>query len=152
MIFNQLMTELADSYEPCSWSSESGKWCVGVRQMMFGRRVFCYQIGDDSYSLDYCTGENLAITVSVLFLVIRALYAVDESISPGQLRKLFPIEHARPISPNDMECLHGLIEMAKTAPPELILPDLTTLEELLFKGVERAKQTFIEQIEAIAHD
>jgi hypothetical protein len=152
MIFKGAMkAENLSSYELCGWQSENGKWIVGVRQVLYGRKVFCYQPDDSDrfncYVLDYCTGEDLTITMLVLMAVMRALYSVNESISPPQLTKLFPVEKSKPIVPRDMECFERLIDLAKPGLNPAILPDFNELQLLLVEGTERARQTFIQQME-----
>jgi hypothetical protein len=149
MIFKDAVeAENLPPYELCGWKSENGKWIVGVRQVLYGRRVFCYQPDDDSYILDYCTGDDLTVTIIVLMAVIKALYPLNESISPQRLTKFFPAQKSSPIVPRDMECFSRLLDLAQPGLKGAVVPDPNALQSILIEGAERAKQTFIQQMES----
>jgi len=93
--------------------SETGRWEMGFRQMLFGLRVSAGLSGSGGVTLDYCAGGRLQDQLLLFGVILRLLERLPEEITEGELRRLLPKENRRPIR-NDPECLAALLVLAGT--------------------------------------
>lgn len=104
-------TEPNDVFDAFRCISLKGKWEFGCRRMLFGVRVGLSRIGDDSYTLDYCSGDNPEFTLTLIATMLKILERYPEDIAPLKLSQDFPKYEIKPID-RDPTCWKRLEEMA----------------------------------------
>lgn len=140
MIFTELLKEQdLLSLELCAWLSDSGRWRLGVRRVLFGWRVFCDLRGETHYCLDYCCGADLLTVHLILLLVARSLYSVGEPVCSRDLTRLFPTETVKPVFPKDKDCYIKLLEMSQAPPADFRLPGPATSSVLITGAAKTAE-------------
>lgn len=97
-----------------AWGSESGRWQLGFRSVLYGIRVSLTLPYDFCYTIDYCVGTNGTNLIIVFQALRNKLLEFDESVFPSELQRCFPAQHVKPIE-NDSECLDTLIGMMMEA-------------------------------------
>jgi hypothetical protein len=111
------------------WVSEGRRWMVDWHSMLFGVRVSVGLYSDgtdclDGYDVSYCCGDDPMELAHVTVILLRALELQPEKILPGDLRRMFPFQHRKPMH-NDPETFGALIELAR--PPNVPTPAMSYL-------------------------
>jgi hypothetical protein len=84
------------------WTSESDRWEVGLYPVLYGVRVRAGLVNPTlgyapSLSIDYCAGADEGFTLALLAVVVHLLSSLPETVTPGQVERLFPGYQVKPI-------------------------------------------------------
>ena len=94
--------------------SETGRWEMGFRPVLFGLQVIASRQGHESVALNYCAGGRLQDQLLLFAVILRLLERLPEEITEADLRRLLPRENRRPVT-TDPECLAALLVLAGVA-------------------------------------
>jgi hypothetical protein len=100
-------------FDALRFISQEGRWEFGCRRMLYGIAVGLSRIGDYSYTLDYCSGDDPSFTFMLLATMAKILERYPEDIVPWKLRQDFPAFEVKPID-RDPTCWKRLQEIAFT--------------------------------------
>lgn len=103
------------------WASENDVWEISLRPMIYGVRVSVGRIESSRgyalfYVLDYCAGDDQAFLLNLWATIVILMTALPESITPRELKKLFPTYKVKPIN-RDPHCWEELQRLVKLEEP-----------------------------------
>lgn len=102
------------SYDVMRYVSENGVWEMGVRSVLYGKRISANPVGWGGYEVDYCAGPVPEHVYEIRDLVRDILEAYPESLEPYTIRQLWPKWERRPIH-KDETCVPELRRLAALA-------------------------------------
>jgi hypothetical protein len=120
------------NYDLFKLVSENGAWELGLWKVLFGARVRFGQAGACGVELDYCAGADPHFQIELLNAVHIILQEVPETVTPGQIQRMFPDFYMKPIN-RDPICWPRLQQMRDDVRQRLRIAD-----EYLAPGVKLA--------------
>ena len=112
MKFTQI--EPHENLDLMAWRSESGRWEIGYRSVMYGIRVSLSLPESQSYALDYCCGTDGSSLILVFQMLRTALLDFDDTVTIGEVSRWFPVQNCKPIE-NDFDCFGKLMQLGVDA-------------------------------------
>jgi hypothetical protein len=126
MKFHRVQTE--PNYDRLKLVSEGGEWELGLWRVMFGVRVRFGLAGAGGVELDYCAGADPMFQLELLNAVHIILQEVPESVTCGEIQRMFPGFHIKPIN-LDPFCWKRLQEMRDEARQRLQIDEWLRFDE-----------------------
>lgn len=127
--------------------SESGRFEIGVRRVIFGMRVNLSYPANMTYEIDYCAGKKTLWALFIMQTIRRRLLTVDENEDLRIIRAMFPTQYHRPID-NDPKCLAHLLAIGLDAdlpfPPSLPIGAVETVRARFDLKSEEINRLFAE--------
>lgn len=120
-----------ESLDLLAWRSESGRWEIGFRSVIYGIRVSLSLPRNRVYVLDYCCGTDGNSLIWVFHMLRNSLLDFEDTVTSGEIERSFPRQNRKPIE-NDSDCFSELMRLGSVAtqrhsdrvepidPPELI--------------------------------
>ncbi len=85
-------------FDVAKFLSETGKWEVGIRRLLFGLEVCGNPVGNDAYTFFYSAGNDGVFAVTLFATVINILEKYSEDVTTRQIEKDFPKYEVKPIN------------------------------------------------------
>lgn len=112
MHFKKTSNDDTDTSIKETWASESGRFLIEVRRVMFGCRVSIRQGNDFFYHVDYCFGNNQMWIEAGVVTLARILECYDEAtLDLNGLTGILPRYTVRPML-KDPQCWAELTRLA----------------------------------------
>ncbi|WP_155300664.1 hypothetical protein [Deinococcus kurensis] len=108
--------------------STDGRWEVGIRSVMFGKRVSAGLVGSQCWSVDYCAGPHMPSVAVLADVVERILRGFPDGAGTREVLAALPTYRQRPIFQDP--CWHRLLAMAYPARFRAVA-DSMTLEAIM---------------------
>ena len=80
--------------------SETGKWTIALKPVMYGVRVNAGLTNAGSFELDVCCGDERTKIAEILVLITFWLEQFPESIPPREIGRQFPYFEIKPVFKN----------------------------------------------------
>ncbi|MGL5923746.1 hypothetical protein [Chroococcidiopsis sp.] len=107
MIFTS--TEPNINVDLLNWRSETGRFELGMRSVIYGIRVVLSYPKGYGYEVNYCVGLNGTYIVLVFEAVRQVLLEFDEQCDVCDIRRKFPVQTIKPMN-NDPVCFQHLLQ------------------------------------------
>ncbi len=105
-------TEPDENFDVLRCISETGKWEIGIRRVLYGLNICGNPVHDDCYSFHYPAGDNRGFALVLFATVFRILERYPEDVTLKQIQQDFPKYEVQPID-KDPYCWKRLQEMAE---------------------------------------
>lgn len=92
------------------YSSQNRVWHIGIKPVIFGKRIVVWKENSFGPAVDLCAGADTSFLIELSILVHNVLLAYPETSSHKEIEEAFPTYARRPVNldPDFMDKLRQL--------------------------------------------